>query len=152
MNLKKITLPILAAMLVSALALTATVFGQDKTEKTDKAADKGAPKLVVDNLKFEFGKVKEGDEISHVFKIKNEGAADLNIANVSPGCGCTASDFTKTLAPGAEGIVKLTVRTAGMSGLTDRYADIISNDPSQPNLKIWVKMDVQKGDTQAVKN
>ena len=131
------------------MALTASVFGQDKTEKTDA---KGAPKLAVDNLKYEFGKVKEGDEITHVFKIKNEGTAELVIANVSPGCGCTASDFTKTLAPGAEGIVKLTVKTAGMSGLTDRYADIISNDTTQPNLKLWVKMDVQKGDAQAVKN
>ena len=74
------------------------------------------------------------------------------IVNVSPACGCTASDFTKTLAPGAEGIVKLTVKTAGMSGWTERYADVISNDKTQPNLKLWVKMDVFKGDTQAVKN
>ena len=146
MTLKKIAL---IAMLVSALALTA--FGQDQA-KTEKADAKGTPKLAVDNLKYEFGKVKEGDEITHVFKIKNEGTAELVIANVSPACGCTASDFTKTLAPGAEGIVKLTVKTAGMSGLTDRYADVISNDTTQPNLKLWVKMDVQKGDAQAVKN
>ena len=149
MKSKKMTLLV---SLLFALALSASVFGQDKTEKTDKADAKGAPKLAVDNLKYEFGKVKEGDEITHVFKIKNEGTAELVIANVSPGCGCTASDFTKTLAPGAEGIVKLTVKTAGMSGLTDRYADIISNDTTQPNLKLWVKMDVQKGDAQAVKN
>ncbi len=149
MTLKKITLPILVAMLVSALALTA--FGQEQA-KTEKADDKGAPKLAVDNAKFEFGKVKEGEEISHVFKIKNTGTSELVIVNVSPACGCTASDFTKTLAPGAEGIVKLTVKTAGMSGWTERYADVISNDKTQPNLKLWVKMDVFKGDTQAVKN
>jgi len=145
MNLKKITL---LASLLFALALTASALAQDKTEKADA---EGTPKLVVDNPKFDFGKVKEGDEISHVFKIKNEGTAELVITNVSPACGCTASDFTKTLAPGAEGIVKLSVKTAGMSGPTERYADVISNDKAQPNLKLWVKMDVGKGG-QAVKN
>lgn len=147
MKLNKITLML---SLLFALALAASAFAQDKTEKTGDA--KGAPKLVVDNAKYEFGKVKEGDEISHVFKIKNEGTAELVITNVSPACGCTASDFTKTLAPGAEGIVKLSVKTARMNGPTERYADIISNDPAQPNLKIWVKMDVRKGDAQTGKN
>lgn len=149
MRLKNITLTFLLS-----LALTAVVFaqsGQDQA-KADKADAKSAPKLVVDNTKFEFGKVKEGEEISHVFKIKNEGTAELVIANVSPACGCTASDFTKTLAPGQEGIVKLSVKTTGMNGWTERYADVISNDTTQPNLKLWVKMDVQKADAQAVKN
>lgn len=135
MKLNKITLMV---FLASVLALTGTAFGQDKA--------KDAPKLVVDNAKFEFGKVKEGEEISHVFKIKNEGTAELVITNVSPACGCTASDFTKSLAPGAEGIIKLSVKTAGMNGWTERYADVISNDASQPNLKLWVKMDVQKAE------
>jgi hypothetical protein len=144
MTLKKIAL---ITMLVSALALT--VFGQEQAKQADT---QGAPKLVVDNAKFEFGKVKEGEEISHVFKIKNTGTSELVIVNVSPACGCTASDFTKTLAPGAEGIVKLTVKTTGMVGWTERYADVISNDKTQPNLKLWVKMDVQKGDAQASKN
>lgn len=135
MKLNKITLMV---FLASILALTATAFGQDKA--------KDAPKLVVDNAKFEFGKVNEGEEISHVFKIKNEGTAELIITNVSPACGCTASDFTKTLAPGAEGTITLSVKTAGMNGWTERYADVISNDASQPNLKLWVKMDVQKAE------
>lgn len=129
----------LVGLLVAILATTALAFGQDK------AADKaGAPKLVVDKAVFEFGKVKEGEELKHVFKIKNEGTAELTIINVSPACGCTASDFTKTLAPGAEGTITLSVKTAGMNGPTERYADVISNDKSQPNFKLWLKMDVQK--------
>lgn len=139
--LKKITL---IPMLILALAVTA--FAQSQAEKKDSADAKSAPKLVVDNPKFEFGKVKEGEEISHVFKIKNEGTAELTIINVSPACGCTASDFTKTLAPGQEGSITLSVKTAGMNGWTERYADVISNDKAQANLKLWVKMDVQKAE------
>lgn len=133
MKLKKL---ILIAILALATALTATAFGQDKT--------KDGPKLAVDNASFEFGKVNEGEEITHVFKIKNEGTAELIITNVSPACGCTASDFTKSLAPGAEGTITLSVKTAGMNGWTERYAEVISNDASQPFMKLWVKMDVQK--------
>ena len=125
----------LIALLIVALAMTATAFGQDKA---------AAPKLSVDSATFEFGKVKEGEELKHVFKIKNVGSAELTIINVSPACGCTASDFTKTLAPGAEGTITLSVKTAGMNGPTERYADVISNDKSQPNFKLWLKMDVQK--------
>lgn len=135
----KLKLIQLAALLVVVLAMTALAFGQDKTPEQS-----GAPKLVVDKAVFEFGKVKEGEELKHVFKIKNEGSAELTILNVSPACGCTASDFTKSLAPGAEGTITLSVKTTGMNGWTERYADVISNDKSQPNFKLWLKMDVQK--------
>lgn len=148
MKLKTINL---VGLLVFALALSISAFAQDKPA-ADKTASQDVPKLFVDNTKHEFGKVKEGDEVKHVFKIKNDGKAELIIYNVSPACGCTASDFTKSLAPGAEGTITLSVKTAGMNGWTERYAEIISNDKSQPDLKLWMKMDVQKADTQAVKN
>lgn len=137
MKLKTIQL---FALVLVALAMTAAAFGQDKSS-SDKAV---APKLSVDSATFEFGKVKEGEELKHVFKVKNEGTSELTIINVSPACGCTASDFSKTLAPGAEGTITLSVKTAGMNGWTERYADVISNDKSQPNFKLWLKMDVQK--------
>ncbi|MGH9801692.1 MAG: DUF1573 domain-containing protein [Blastocatellia bacterium] len=146
MKLKTINLIVL---LVCALAVSA--FGQDKAA-AEKASDTAAPKLVVDNTKHEFGKVKEGEEVKHVFKIKNEGTAELVIYNVSPACGCTASDFTKSLAPGAEGTVTLSVKTSGMNGWTERYAEIISNDKANVDLKLWMKMDVQKAEAQAGKN
>ena len=110
----------LIALLVFAMALGVSTFAQDKPA-ADKAAPKDVPKLFVDDTKHEFGKVKEGDEVKHVFKIKNDGKAELIIYNVSPACGCTASDFTKSLAPGAEGTITLSVKTAGMSGMTERF-------------------------------
>ena len=140
MRFRNITL---IAVLVSALVLMATAFGQDKAEKADKDA-KAAPKLVVEKPEYDFGKVKEGEEASHTFTIKNDGNADLIIKNVSPACGCTASDFSKVVAPGQEGKVTLTVKTNGMSGKTSRYADVISNDPQQPNLQLWLHMEVAK--------
>jgi glutathione peroxidase len=101
-----------------------------------------APKIAMAQTEHEFGKVKEGDKATHTFKIKNEGTAELVIHNVSPACGCTATDFSKSLAPGAEGAITLSVNTAGMSGRIDRYADVISNDKKNANLKLWLHLDV----------
>lgn len=112
--------------------------------------DSAAPKIALEEREYNFGSVKQGEEVSHVFKIKNEGAGELVIHNVSPACGCTASDFPKKLAPGEEGKIKLSVRTNGMNGKVERYADIISNDSIQAGLKLWVRMDVHKDDSNIV--
>lgn len=122
---------------LSLFLLCATAFGQAKP-----AAE---PKLELDSAAHDFGKVNENAEIAHTFKIKNEGAAELVIKNVSPACGCTASSFTKQLAPGQEGEITLTVKTAGMMGKTERYADVISNDPTAPFQKLWLYFEVVKG-------
>jgi glutathione peroxidase len=138
---------IVIPLLLFITALPCAAFAQNgaKDGKTSSAA----PKLVVEEFEYRFGKVKEGDEVSHTFKIKNEGAAELIIHNVSPACGCTASDFPKKLAPGEEGKVTLAVKTAGMKGKTERYAEVISNDAAQVGLKLWLHLDVYKGDSSA---
>lgn len=117
--------------------------GGAQDEKTKPAA----PKLMVDGLEHNFGKVKEGEEVSHTFKIKNEGDAELIIHNVSPACGCTASDFPRKLAPGEEGKITLAVKTAGMKGRNERAADVFSNDLTQSPLKLLLRMYVFNGDS-----
>ncbi|MFN7930489.1 MAG: DUF1573 domain-containing protein [Blastocatellia bacterium] len=55
------------------LLFTVTALAQDK-----------APKAVIEKVEHNFGKVKEGVKVSHTFKLKNEGTADLQIENVAP--------------------------------------------------------------------
>jgi glutathione peroxidase len=139
---------IVFTLLLLIIALPGAAFAQ--TGAQDGKTGSAAPKLVVEEPEYRFGKVKEGEEVSHTFKIKNDGAAELIIHNVSPACGCTASDFPKKLSPGEEGKVTLAVKTAGMNGKTDRYAEVISNDKSQVGLKLWLHLDVYKGDSGAL--
>ena len=113
-------------------------------------AQTSAPKLVLDSAAHDFGKVTEGSEIVHTFKVKNEGTAELVIKNVSPACGCTASEFSKQLAPGAEGKITLSVKTAGMMGKTERSADVITNDPALPFQTIKLFFEVEKGSAKEV--
>src|SRR5262249_18509428 len=136
---------IVISLLALIIALPSAALAQNGAQ--DGKTSSAAPKLVLEEFEYSFGKVKEGEEVSHIFKIKNEGAAELVIHNVSPACGCTASDFTKKLAPGEEGKVTLAVKTAGMNGKTERYAEVISNDTAQVGLKLWLRLDVYKGDS-----
>ena len=139
MRYQSLKLTLILSCLCLAVVLPAFVFGQD-----GKAKAGSAPKLVMESTEHDFGKVKEGEEHAYTFKVKNEGSTDLIIQNVSPACGCTASDFSKTVAPGQEGKITLSVKTAGMSGKVSRYADVISNDAQQPNLKLWLHLEVEK--------
>jgi len=133
------------SLLSLIIALPFAAFAQNGP--ADGKTMPAAPKIALEKSEHNFGKVKEGEVVSHTFKIKNEGAAELVIHNVSPACGCTASDFPRKLAPGEEGKITLEVKTAGMQGRTERTADIISNDTSQSSLKLSLHMYVYKADS-----
>jgi hypothetical protein len=49
---------------------------------TGALAQQGAPKIASDEATYDFGAIKPVDSIEHVFKIKNEGTADLHIERV----------------------------------------------------------------------
>jgi len=43
------------------------------------------PKMVLEELKFDFGEVKEGEVVSHTFRVLNQGDQPLEIRKVKPG-------------------------------------------------------------------
>lgn len=49
------------------------------------AQDIHGPKMILKEQKFDFGEVKEGDVISHVFQVFNQGDQPLEIRKVKPG-------------------------------------------------------------------
>ncbi len=51
--------------------------------------------IALSESNFDFGKIKKGDKVEHVYEITNTGKNPLVISEVKPGCGCTAPDFTK---------------------------------------------------------
>ena len=48
-------------------------------------ADSPAPAAVFDELVHDFGQVSRGEKLTHVFVIRNEGNAPLEVLNVKPG-------------------------------------------------------------------
>lgn len=96
-----------------------------------------APSLPLTAIEFgedshNFGEIKEGDKVSHVFKFKNTGNNPLKVENVKPSCGCTTPDWTKDeIPPGGEGFVKVEFDSKGKSGVQKKSVTVRTNtDPA----------------------
>lgn len=54
-------------------------------QQVTRVTEAAAPKAVMPVVSYNFGDVRRGESISHVFIIKNEGTADLVIKEFKPG-------------------------------------------------------------------
>jgi hypothetical protein len=123
-----------AAGVISLVALTGAALGQSSQDPQAK------PKLTIQKLEHNFGEIKKGSVAQHSFVIKNEGKADLEIKNVAPACGCTASDFTKIVPPGQEGKITLSFNSSGFNGAVTKHAEVYTNDPERPQFTLMMSM------------
>ena len=97
----------------------------------------GGPEIVFETESFNFGKVKQGEEINHVFKFKNTGDQPL-VVEAKGSCGCTVPEVPKDpVAPGAVGELGVKVNTSNKRGQTSVTVYVSSNAKSgKKNLKI----------------
>jgi hypothetical protein len=68
-----------ACLLAALLLASCKGGGEGAPAAGAKPAVAGSPKIVAVESSFNFGKVKQGDEATHVFKIRNEGTGELKI-------------------------------------------------------------------------
>ena len=121
------------------LASSLGMFSIITLDQPAKASPAG-PKLVIAAQEHSFGNVKPGTPLTHTFKIRNDGQADLEIKNVKPGCGCTAANFDKVVSPGKEGGITLKIEdTAGYKGEVEKTADVTTNDPERRTFKLTLR-------------
>jgi len=98
------------------------------------------PKLIIQQNEYDFGDIKQGEKVSHVFVLTNTGGDLLTITNVRPSCGCTAALPEKNkLAPGESTNLKVTFNSSGRSGKQKKLITITSNDPENPEQIITIK-------------
>ena len=77
---------------------------------------------------FDFGTVKEGAIIEHVFKFKNTGDAPVILAQVTASCGCTTPSYSQEpILPGKEGEVKVAFDSNNQVGVHQKIVTIASN-------------------------
>lgn len=103
----------------------------DETAKQAEVAHAQSGNLPVaefDNMEHDFGTIKAGDKVEHVYKVTNKGTADLVISEVKPSCGCTVPDFTKEpIKPGAAGDIKVIFDSTGKSGNQEKTVTVTLN-------------------------
>jgi hypothetical protein len=101
------------------------------------------PKLVAQQDEHDFGDIKQGEKVSHVFVLTNSGGDLLTITNVKASCGCTAALPEKNeLAPGESTNLNVTFNSAGRLGKQKKIIRIESSDPDNPQIIVTIKGNV----------
>ena len=92
---------------------------------------------------YDFGKVNEGDTLSHVFKMRNTGKEPLIIYKSVGSCDCVGTDYPKDMiAPGNEVTLKTYFNTKGRKGPQNRTITLTCNtEPA--DIMLTIKADVQ---------
>lgn len=128
-----------------AVATDSTAVGTPAT--TDSAAapvsNEPSTSIALSESNFDFGKIKKGDKVEHVYEITNTGKNPLVISEVKPGCGCTAPDFTKEpIMPGKKGKITLHFDSSNFDGNVQKYADVFANVEKSP-IKLTFTANIQ---------
>jgi hypothetical protein len=116
------------------VAFTFSVLAQEKPQEA------AAPKIVTPEVEHYFGAIKTGTPLTYTFVVKNTGKADLEIKSVTPGCGCTTSDYDKVVAPGKEGKITMEIKhTEGYKGDVMKNATVTTNDPERQSFQLVLR-------------
>lgn len=100
---------------------------QDESMKK-KIKPEDYPIIKFTETEFDFGTIKQGDKVEHIFKFTNEGKNDLYVMEVRPSCGCTAPEWTKTpVKKGKSGEIKIIFDSTGKQGSQTKTVTLLTN-------------------------
>ncbi len=101
--------------------------------------------LYLPETQYNFGQVKEGNVVSHTFKLVNNGQSELEVKDIKTSCGCTAAMLSSSkLKPGESGTLKIDLDTKNRVGRMSRTITIVSNDVEQENKVLTIYAEVLK--------
>lgn len=98
-----------------------------------------------DDVNYDFGVVKQGEKLEHIYKFTNEGVCKLVIISVQPSCGCTGvvMDEKKEFSSGEEGEIKITYNTEGRQGVNTKTVTVNTNDLVNPVITLTFKCEIE---------
>jgi len=104
-----------------------TASGEDKNDKR--------PIISFESGSYDFGKIIQGEKITHSYSFKNTGTAPLVISSVAASCGCTIPTWEKDpIAVGERGEINVVFDSEGKRGAQAKDITVITN--SLPNTLI----------------
>jgi hypothetical protein len=116
--------------------------GNNSSTYGSDTSSTGKSEIVFREYQYDFGKVAEGEKISHTFLFDNKGTTNLIIASASTTCGCTVSKYnTKPIPPGASGNLEVVFDTSGRDGMQTKTITVKSN-ASKPVVLLKITAEV----------
>lgn len=115
------------------------ILSEDFSGMSEKQIKK-APKIVVNQSTYDFGKVKSGTVLKFSFTVNNEGKQELIIRKVKASCGCTATQPEAThIKKGKSTEINVEFNTRGRRGRQHKTITVITNDPVNPQIILNVQ-------------
>ncbi|MBC8111260.1 MAG: DUF1573 domain-containing protein [Verrucomicrobia bacterium] len=101
------------------------------------------PVMTFAETNFDFGKIKQGDVVTHIFKFTNTGKTPLIIQGATGSCGCTVPETPKDpVSPGASSQIKVVFNSAGKEHRQSKTVTVVANtNPAET--KIGITADVE---------
>jgi len=97
-----------------------------ETSATDNTLKKTTLKYPA--TEHDFGQVREGEKVVHIFEVLNTGDADLLLESVQPSCGCTTPRYDKKpIRPGKNGSIEVVFNTQGRTGKQHKSVMVVTN-------------------------
>lgn len=135
--------------IVALFALTVVVScGDDKTNidssdvnitaSADGKTSGSLPEIKFEEEVFDFGKITQGEVVSHNFKFKNIGNSNLIISGANGSCGCTVPKWPKEpIGAGKEANINVVFSSEGKKGIMEKTVTIVTNcEPSTRIIRI----------------
>ncbi len=98
---------------------------------------KNGPKIVFENLKYDFGNAKTGEIVKYKYVFRNEGNSDLIIRKTKASCGCTATNPEKTLLKkGESSFINAEFNSTGRQGGQHKSITVVTNDPNNSSITL----------------
>jgi len=140
--MKKLLIPVLFFSLFScSQGSSDDKLGTDAISNSASADGKQSTDLPVMSFEeevFDFGRITQGEKVSHAFTFKNTGNKNLIISGANGSCGCTVPEWpSEPVKPGAEGKINVVFSSEGKSGLQEKTVTIVTNcEPATKVIRI----------------
>ena len=93
---------------------------------------------------WDFGKVKQGHVLEHIFVLKNDLHNTLHIESIYTPCDCTTSEVEKKdIPPGDKAEIKVKFDTEGYSGKREKHVYVRTGQKDNPTIRLIIKADIQ---------
>jgi hypothetical protein len=96
------------------------------------------PDIKFDEEEFDFGKIIQGEKVSHSFFFRNTGTKNLIISSASGSCGCTVPEWPKEpILPEQSNKIEVIFSSEGKSGYQEKTVTVVTNcEPSTRVIRI----------------
>lgn len=86
------------------------------------------PEIKFEEEEYDFGKIIQGEKVSHAFRFSNTGSKNLIVSSAAGSCGCTVPEWPKEpIRPGASSKIEVIFNSEGKSGYQEKTVTVVTN-------------------------